>query len=167
MPSSFAEIWLRIYTKEAKFFGLIQAAYRYVLRTLQPSDFPEDQRMDIDHGSPPLDDIVKKWVPPSTLESPSTPRTFSRNSSVGSLAERRSSTGNLAPSATTPGRQSRPFGRTPSFSDNQFTTVPPNFRDPSPSRKPRSKRMRDSSDNIVEGARPTKNIRIASNSSAP
>ncbi|KAI6027100.1 hypothetical protein EDC04DRAFT_2718522 [Pisolithus marmoratus] len=37
-PSTFAEVWLRVYTKDCQFFGLIQAAYRHIIRMLPPSE---------------------------------------------------------------------------------------------------------------------------------
>ncbi|KAH7916640.1 hypothetical protein BJ138DRAFT_1051916 [Hygrophoropsis aurantiaca] len=117
MPSSFAEVLLRIYTKDSRFFGLIQAAYRVVLKSmsdhLSGSDVPQLP--------------IVEALTPSPTNAPSTPRTLSR---VPSL--------NLVGSG-------RIHARTPSFSDNQFTTVPSGYQNRSPSRsKPRSKRNRDS-----------------------
>lgn len=166
MPKSFAEIWLRIYTKESKFFGLVQAAYRQILKMLQPSDvadeYPHEEAEHEPVGPEDPDSMIKIWTPGTEMESPGTPRSFSRHASVSSLAV----TGQ-PPRPSTPGSgRGRNVGRTPSFSDNQFTTVPLNFRDPSPSRKPRSKRVREVSD-TMDGAPPLKNLRLASGSSAP
>jgi len=164
MPRSFAEVWLRIYTKECKFFGLVQAAYRQILKMLQPSDVTDEHPHDEAEQEDP-DLMIKIWTPGTGTESPGTPRSSSRNASLGSLAELRAAAGQLARSSTPGGARGRTVGRTPSFSDNQFTTVPPNFRDPSPSRKPRSKRTRDVSD-TMEGAPPPKSLRLASGSSS-
>ncbi|KAI6096736.1 hypothetical protein F5141DRAFT_561444 [Pisolithus sp. B1] len=188
MPSVFAEVWLRVYTKDCQFFGLIQAAYRQILKMLQPSEgaATSDEQQPADEVAPEeLDNpevMVKLWTP---LDSPlSTPPTSSRKASGGLLAEHRPSPG-VGPSLSTgsppapgpgPGseqlhrpstplasntigtnRRGRTFGRTPSFSDNAFTTVPPNFRDVSPSRKPRSKRAREGEEG---GSMPAKKSRI-------
>ncbi|KAL4067181.1 hypothetical protein V8B97DRAFT_1978480 [Scleroderma yunnanense] len=168
MPESFAEIWLRIYTKESKFFGLVQAAYRQILKMLQPSDaaneHPHDEAgQELSVPDDP-DTMIKIWTPGTGTESPGSPGSFSRNASIGSLSELRV---DQPARPSTPGSgRGRTFGRTPSFSDNAFTTVPPNFRDPSPSRKPRSKRVRDVSD-TMDGARPKKSLRLTSGSSVP
>ncbi|KAH7881867.1 hypothetical protein F5I97DRAFT_474016 [Phlebopus sp. FC_14] len=154
MPSSFAEVWLRIYTKDVRFFGLIQAAYRHILSNL-PASGPtleaadEDAAVEVAVAEDPENNIAKIWSPPSEL--PVTPREFSRNPSLGSIPD----TGESAS-----GRGRRSFGRTPSFSNNQFTAVAPNFRGESPTRKPRSKRSRDVS-HSVDGARPRKSIRLS------
>ncbi|KAG9309841.1 hypothetical protein JVU11DRAFT_1149 [Chiua virens] len=176
MPSSFAEVWLRIYTKDGMFHGLIQAAYRHILKGLVSSE-PHAQGMtpeepeepgaqaqdgfdpDTSGGVPVVtmisvdDDLdlepatVKRWpgLPPVN-QMPATPRGFSRNlstASIGSGAEHRS----------------RSTGRTPSFSDNQFTSVAPDFRAPSPTRKPKSKRGREVSESM-ENERPRKSVRL-------
>ena len=200
MPSSFAEVWLRIYTKDGMFHGLIQAAYRHILKGLVSSEGlptateeePEEEgfdpavlggtplvmvaapppdaateveagtrteaRPDAEGGDGDLDvqPIFKVWKPgsPSHADGPSTPRMTARNvstSSVGSAA----GTGTAAGGRS----RSRQFGRTPSFSENQFTAVPPNFRSESPSRKPRSKRGRDVSESF-DGGRPKKTARL-------
>ncbi|KAH7927042.1 HD-domain/PDEase-like protein [Leucogyrophana mollusca] len=119
MPSSFAEVLLRIYTKDSRFFGLIQAAYRQVLKSMPEhyaSLFSDENR----HAP-----LVEAVTPPPT-EAPSTPQTLSRDPSLTVV------------------NTTRAFRRTPSFSDNQFTTVPPDYQNRSPSRsKPKSKRTRD------------------------
>lgn len=79
MPDSFGEVLLRILTKEARFFGIIQRAYRELVQTA----FNETE--DIWFPEP-------SGVLTPTPEPPSTPRqnkrTFSRNLSLGSLSER-------------------------------------------------------------------------------
>lgn len=163
MPRSFAEVWLRIYTKECKFFGLVQAAYRQILKMLQPSDVGDEHPHDEAEQELDPDSMIKIWTPGTETESPGTPR--SRNASIGSLADLRAAAGQSARSSTPGTARGRTVGRIPSFSDNQFTTVPLNFRDPSPSRKPRSKRIRDVSD-TMDGAPPSKSLRLASGSPA-
>lgn len=104
MPEKFGEVLLRIYTKEERFMGLVQTAYRHVLRSLPiPGEAAE------------IATIVP--TPPAT-EAPSTPTALAPAFSLG------------VPQS----RASRPFGRTPSYSDNQFTTLPPNCQSRSPTR---------------------------------
>ncbi|KAI6119258.1 hypothetical protein EDD17DRAFT_1482744 [Pisolithus thermaeus] len=137
MPSVFAEVWLRVYTKDCQFFGLIQAAYRQILKMLQPSEgaATSDEQQPADEVAPEELDDPEVMVN-EQLHRPSTP---------------------LASNTIGANRRGRTFGRTPSFSDNAFTTVPPNFRDVSPSRKPRSKRAREGEES---GSMPAKKSRI-------
>ena len=79
MPESFGEVLLRIFTKEPRFFSIIQRAYREILQTV-------------------FNDSEDMWLPEvsgvltPTPEPPSTPRqdkrTFSRVTSLGSLSEK-------------------------------------------------------------------------------
>ncbi|KAH0839456.1 hypothetical protein J3R83DRAFT_246 [Lanmaoa asiatica] len=192
MPSSFAEVWLRIYTRDGMFHGLIQAAYRHILKHLVSAgsqavaaSVEEAQAQEEEEGFDPsvlggpaaaataevvggdLDlQPIKMWQPgsPGLGDRPSTPRTFSRNVSTMSVM----SASGLGVGSTGGGvgrRASQTVGRTPSFSENQFTAVPPNFRGESPSRKPRSKRGRDVSDS-VESERPRKSLRKMSEKGA-
>jgi len=156
MPRSFAEVWLWIYTKECKFFGLVQAVYRQILKMLQPSDVTDEHPPDEAEQEDP-DLMIKIWTPGTGMESPGTPRSSSHNVSLGLLAELHAATGQSARSSTPGGAHSCTVGHTPNLSDNQFTTVPLNFWDLSPSRKPRSKCTRDVSD-MMEGAPPPKSL---------
>ncbi|KAG1740233.1 uncharacterized protein EDB91DRAFT_1133849 [Suillus paluster] len=137
MPEKFGELLLRVYTREERFMGLVQAAYRHVLRSLPNTP---DETAEI---------AISVQTPPAT-EPPSTPRTLTRAISLG------------MPSS----RTSRPFGRTPSYSDNQFTTLPPNCQSRSPTRTaPRNpKRVRETSVELdIDNPPPTrKSIRLAS-----
>lgn len=169
MPSSFAEVWLRIYTKDGMFHGLIQAAYRHILKQLGSSESPSvavEEAKEEEEGFEPEvlggatatgDDLdlnpIKVWRPgaPTLEDSPATPRMFARNVSTGSVM----SASGLGSGAE---RRSRPLGRASSFSENQFTAVPPNFRGESPTRKP-SKRGRDGSDGLGSG-RPRKSVKL-------
>lgn len=170
MPSFFAEVWLRIYTKDGTFHGLIQAAYRHILKNLVSSEAHsvEEAQAQEDGFSPDVlggpavvEDLdlepIKLGPPgmPTLGDRPTTPRSFSRNISTASVT-----------SASGLGvRSTRAVGRTSSFSENQFTAVPPNFRGESPSRKPRSKRGRDVSDSF-ESERPRKSLRTLSEKGA-
>lgn len=171
MPSSFAELWLRIYTKDGKFHGLIQAAYRHILKQLVSEVQPAAEEEHEDGFDPDVlggpataaaadDDLglqpVKVFRPesPALGDSPATPRTFTRTVSTGSAVGVGSG----------PDRRSRALGRASSFSENRFTAVPPNFRSESPTRKPRSKRGREVSDNFESG-RPKKSVRLSGESS--
>jgi HD superfamily phosphohydrolase len=136
MPEKFGELLLRVYTKEERFMGLVQTAYRHVLRSLpMPGEVVE------------MTTIVP--TPPAT-EAPSTPTALTSTLGLG------------APQS----RVSRPFGRTPSYSDNQFTTLPPNCQSRSPTRiSSRSlKRTRDISIELdIDNPPPTrKSMRLAS-----
>ena len=178
MPSSFAEVWLRVYTKDGAFHGLIQAAYRHILKQLVSSEphgvLAQTEEAQEDGFDPDVlggptaavggeDDLdlpspIKLWRPGSAAlgDSPSTPRMLApkaRNFSTGSLA---SASGLGSGSAG----GSRLMGRASSFSENQFTAVPPNFRGESPTRKPKSKRGRVVSD-IFDGGRPRKSARMS------
>jgi len=180
MPSSFAEVWLRIYTKDGMFHGLIQAAYRHILKSLVSSDHSaapivEEVKEQEEGFSPDVlagpaageagdPDLlpIKVWQPgsPTLGDGPSTPRMFARGASTGSIGSGSGLGVGAASAGAGAERRGRTVGKTPSFSDNQFTAVPPNFRGESPSRKPRSKRGRDVSDSW-DGGRPRKSARLS------
>jgi len=134
MPECHAEVLLRIFTKKAEYFGIIQAAYRACLAGV-PGPKP-------DFLLGPLfavEDSTTSVATPSTEPAPSTPRTrtFSRHASFTAIG------------STTGG------GLTP-FSNNSFTTVPTTFVPSSPSRGNRKqKRPRDVSpgkgDEVLDG----------------
>ncbi|KAF8351698.1 hypothetical protein F5887DRAFT_88 [Amanita rubescens] len=124
MPNCFAEVVLRVYTKNTNYFGIVQAGYRAVL--VQMNAMHEDDSADSAfENSFPLPVITNADQTPTATEGPSTPRPFSRNNS------------------------SMTFGTAP-FTNNSFTTVSPTFRPPSPSaahKKPKSKkRSRENED---------------------
>lgn len=160
MPSYFAEVLLRIYTKNRNIFGLVQAGYRRVLKhlqdgiergTIQP---PEQTECNATcscscHVNPPVptaqipkleltapDELPPGAPTPPVTEAPSTPKA-SAHSRQGSF-----SFPTMGGSAG-PGSASTPHLN---FNTNVFTTVPPTYVPPgSPStaaaknRKPRSK----------------------------
>jgi len=120
MPASFAEVLLRVYTRDVRYFGVIQAGYRRVLQTM-----------------PVLDAVGLSTVTPPATEPPSTPRSHSRNPSLGTVAGTMSR-GNTPKAAATP------FARP----NNVYTTVSMNHSPASPTR---NKRDRDTDDGPEEG----------------
>ncbi|KAI0922134.1 hypothetical protein AcW1_004083 [Taiwanofungus camphoratus] len=117
MPESFGEVLLRIYTREARFFGLIQAGYCALL-----AEIPEPLRPD-----PPFHTEHRALTPPTT-EGPTTPRAASLSlSSIPGTSSRVSGEG-------TGGK-----GVTP-LSQNKFMAVPPNFRPVSPTQEHKKRR---------------------------
>ena len=166
MPQYFAEVLMRIYTKDERFHGLIQAAYRHILKDLVSADTPV-QVVAAEHeesGGDGFDPAVLEPVttattmtmegegddidlPPIQVFRPSTPtpRPFVRHASTSALG------------VGQPGERGRTMGRTASFSDNQFTAVAPNFRGESPSRKPRGKRVVSD----VTSERPGKTVKLS------
>ncbi|KAF9233355.1 hypothetical protein BU15DRAFT_90386 [Melanogaster broomeanus] len=141
MPSSFAEVWLRIYTKDGSFHGLIQAAYRHILKNLTTTE--------------PVEEVKDEGFAPETIA----PETQTTSSKFGRPHRQPiHATRILA-------KPERCIIRGRPCPCNQFTAVPPNFRGESPSRKPRNKRGRDVSDS-AEGARPRKSIRLSEQSAA-
>jgi len=135
MPEKFGEVLIQVYTKEGKFMGLVQAAYRHVFRSLP---IPEEQS-----------DITTIMSTPPATQMPSTPRMLPRTPSV-----------NLP---STQGTKS--FQRTASLSENKFTTIPPNYQSRSPSRMapPMLKRSREASVELdIDNPPPTrKSMRLA------
>lgn len=125
IPAFFAEVLLRVYTKNTDFFGVVQAGYRAVLKKMED----ESKQMDDDNNAFdnlfPLPFISNGGgTPTAAAEPPSTPRVFSRN-----------------PSMT--------LGTAP-FSNNSFTTVSPTFKCTSPTGAPKKlksrKRIRENED---------------------
>ncbi|KIL63305.1 hypothetical protein M378DRAFT_673967 [Amanita muscaria Koide BX008] len=149
MPAYFAEVLLRVYTKQTDFFGIVQAGYRAVLAELEKMSTSGDEADFMD--SFPFPSLTNQEITtPPTTDPPSTPRALSRNQSsgfgVGSLS--RNSSANFGP-GTFSRHTSANFGAAP-FSNNNFTTVSPTFRPPSPTRaqkQPKSrKRTREQED---------------------
>ena len=128
-----------MYTKKPQFYGLIQAGYRAVLATLDEysqklldQKIPDSQ-IDTEGLGPVITDgeplkgfmknttgtgtVVEAPTPPET-EAPSTPKTHSRNISF-SFGSSASDLGTALKGSIGP---------------NNFTTVPPNYAPPSPTR---------------------------------
>lgn len=127
MPQYFAEDLLRIYTKKAELFGLIQAGYRAILAKMQALEEAELGTTSV-AAAATLDTTVP--TPPAT-EAPSTPPAHSRKASL-----------TLIPGGS--GAASTPF------SNNSFTTVEPTFVPPSPTRATR--RVSGGKRQLEEGA---------------
>jgi len=53
MPATFGEVLLRIYTRDVRFFGLIQHGYRVILQDLPPSPEGELSTIGLDYPSTP------------------------------------------------------------------------------------------------------------------
>ncbi|TDL18439.1 HD-domain/PDEase-like protein [Rickenella mellea] len=114
MPKCFGEVLLRIFTRDVRYFGIIQAGYRAVLRSL-----PDD-----------LDDNPRPPTPPLTeSEQPATPGRDSRRGSVTEHLSQLSSSHPKAGGST--GSRASPFW------NNSFTQVPKNYVPPSPSQEHR------------------------------
>jgi deoxynucleoside triphosphate triphosphohydrolase SAMHD1 len=111
-----------------RYFGIIQTGYRRVLETIPDRFSPGPEIPPEESGS---------LTPPAT-EPPTTPRSQSRNASF---------------SLTGTGDKT-PLGSSSKYLNNAFTTVPPTFAPPSPTRNKKAKggkRLRD-----VEGESPHK-----------
>ncbi|KDQ65179.1 hypothetical protein JAAARDRAFT_168116 [Jaapia argillacea MUCL 33604] len=72
MPAKFAEVLLRIYTKEDRFFGIVQAGYRAILKNRQDDLSPGESSYDYGVDNPP----VGALTPTPTLP-PTSPRNLS------------------------------------------------------------------------------------------
>ncbi|PPR04920.1 hypothetical protein CVT24_007164 [Panaeolus cyanescens] len=162
MPTYFAEVLLRIFSKNKNVFGIVQAGYRKVLKDLQEAiESGRIKACDPAECSPTcacachfapliqdvpaimltdIDDLASAPTPPAT-EAPSTPKAKA-HSRQGSFSFSGMGGG-------TGGSASTPF-----FNNNSFTTVPPNYVPPSPSaaaaknRKPRSKVLQNKDRNV-------------------
>ncbi|KAF8890397.1 hypothetical protein BD779DRAFT_1704306 [Infundibulicybe gibba] len=123
MPDIFAEGLLRVYTKDAAYFGIVQLGYRAILETMP--GYLAGLSVDAGDGPPTR--------PSTPTETGSRIFSHSRNTSASSTLK----------------------SKTPSFSNNSFTTVAPNFPPISPSRAPRIlKRRRESGGQQDQGGFP-------------
>ncbi|KAG6877685.1 hypothetical protein C0993_005105 [Termitomyces sp. T159_Od127] len=156
MPEFFAELLVRIFTRDTDYFGVIQAGYRLCLERL-PSRI-EDPTPDqlvlqpmfpiVPPSSRSLAGITPTPSPPvHDLPVPTTPRIFSRVSSF-------SRTG---PGGTTDAAP---------FSNNNFTTVERSFAPPSPSRKSKRRREDRGSGQIFSHSKTTWAFSVSAFSSA-
>ncbi|KZP19123.1 HD-domain/PDEase-like protein [Athelia psychrophila] len=132
MPISFAEVFLRVFTKDSQHFGVVQAAYREVLKTLpSPDDIPA---------------TVQPMHTDGPLTAPSTPH--SKSASLPGIDN------TVTPKTTT---STTPISR----SANSFTAVPLNHAPTSPHQNYRRtsasrKRDRDVSGPVTDEAGPLK-----------
>ncbi|EMD31788.1 hypothetical protein CERSUDRAFT_119364 [Gelatoporia subvermispora B] len=125
MPASFGEVLLRIYTRDSRFFGLIQAGYREVLAKMpgEPAPaHPDPQR----EATPPLPSLT-----PPDSEAPMTPRTQTR--SLSSIPEAPEVTPLGMPTSLTAPSSARGPGTPGQFTNNPFTSVGLNHKGPPPS----------------------------------
>jgi hypothetical protein len=149
MPAAFGETLLRVYTREARYLssnyslchlwthctslrylGIIQSGYRRVLENIPDRSSPVPEI--------PLEGSIALTPPPT--EAPTTPRSQSRNASF-SLAGTSDAT---------------PLGSSSKYLNNAFTTVPPTFAPPSPTRNKRAKGGKRQRDVVVESETPPK-----------
>jgi len=117
-----------VYTRDPRYFGVIQAGYRRVLQTM-----------------PDPDESGPSTVTPPETEAPSTPRSHSRHLSFGTLPF-----AGTTSRGTTPKAGGTPFSR----SNNVYTTVPMDHSLASPTHKQdlsRKKRDRDTNGGREEG----------------
>ncbi|KAI0706868.1 hypothetical protein C8T65DRAFT_740425 [Cerioporus squamosus] len=150
LPRSFGELMLKVYTREARFFGLVQLGYREVLKQfnemqeresaaggLFSGDFGGDLgEDDIDMSEGPKHTPV---TPPADAPAPATPkpkpRTLSKVVSRGRALSRHGSLGGMVPDPVP-------------LKDNPFTTVPANFN---PQLSPQRKGKRKEKEKVVAG----------------
>ncbi|KZV84599.1 HD-domain/PDEase-like protein [Exidia glandulosa HHB12029] len=142
LPSSFGEYHLRVYTRESKFFGIVQAGFRDLLKQLpHPPAHPEihDLRNDDDATvhDPDLANAGDKTPVQTPAELPRSIRTppLSRE---GSMV-----VGAPVPATPRPKKSSSgtPPDALPSLGGSQFMSTPMNFNShpeppPSPTRRP-------------------------------
>lgn len=154
LPGAFGEIMLRVYTREPRFFGLVQLGFREVLRgfTIPPAppsraatEELEDAGIDIplDLGPDPMDMLT----PPAESPSASAPAA-SLGTRLGKKQLSRAASANVAglgaPKAkgrVATGRSKSAMldrtssGRVTDVGENVFTKVPPTYGSMSPTRR--------------------------------
>ncbi|OCH87676.1 HD-domain/PDEase-like protein [Obba rivulosa] len=119
MPAAFGEVLLRIYTRDSRFFGLIQAGYREVLAKMpsEPTTHPQPQTQlpAYREVTPPM----QSHTPPDS-ETPMTPRAQTR--SLSTIPE--------APDAAVPSVPGSAHVQATPFRDNSFMSVGLNHKGP-------------------------------------
>ncbi|EIW62271.1 HD-domain/PDEase-like protein [Trametes versicolor FP-101664 SS1] len=154
LPGAFGEIMLRVYTREPRFFGLVQLGFREVLRgfTIPPApqsraatEELEDGGIDIplDLGPDPLDMLT----PPAESPSASAPAD-GLGTRLGKKQLSRAASANVAGLGATKPRARAATGRSKSamldrtssgrvtdVGENVFTKVPPTYGSTSPTRR--------------------------------
>ncbi|EIM85360.1 HD-domain/PDEase-like protein [Stereum hirsutum FP-91666 SS1] len=112
MPEVFGEVLLRVYTKDIRYFGLIQAGYRSLLRSMPSQPDPTTPEKPTAHA--PFDSPSTPTNAATAEDAPSTPKApFSRVSSRGY--------GSLGLGTGASGVDDSPFA------DNEFMTVSKRF----------------------------------------
>ncbi|GBE79040.1 HD-domain/PDEase-like protein [Sparassis crispa] len=109
MPQTFGEVLLRVYTRDPRFYGLIQAGYRELLA--HSNEEFEEAREDAD--------VLPLSLSPPITEAPSTPRPAQR--SMSRVASGARLFGGEEPGTGTSGK---------TWSNNAFTSVPTNYKLP-------------------------------------
>ncbi|EPQ59809.1 HD-domain/PDEase-like protein [Gloeophyllum trabeum ATCC 11539] len=154
MPSVFGEVLLRVYTKDERFFGIVQAGYRAVLAEMPELD-PAGEAAPRTQAAAGTNAGITTWSgdrdlsvsfregtpPPSDATLPVTPgfQTPPRASSTSTLTSVRS----FGRSQSGPVGMGLSAGRTISVRDiNHFTTVPKNYVPKSPTHGHKRKRSR-------------------------
>ncbi|KAI3605683.1 sam domain and hd domain-containing protein 1 [Moniliophthora roreri] len=103
MPTTFAEVLMRVYTKESKYHYIVQAGYRSVLESFRQAQ------------SPPTSAEAAQIATPPATEAPTSPRTTSFYNPSDNASPPDANTNKRTNSMVT------------SFSANEFTTVTPNY----------------------------------------
>ncbi|KAI0829200.1 HD-domain/PDEase-like protein [Trametes gibbosa] len=178
LPSAFGEVKLRLYTREPRFFGLIQLGFRDVLRhfkmpplpvSREATAEPEDAAvgLPLELGS---DEAVDLLTPPAESPPGSRPRPPMRTSPRKTPLSRAASTS--VSGLGQPPRGRAPVGRSKSamldrstsahmteVRENVFTKVGPTYTPPSPTKRGRDlKRERE---RVEESARENKEVESA------
>lgn len=153
LPGAFGEIMLRVYTREPRFFGLVQLGFREVLRgfTIPPAppsraatEELEDGGIDIplDLGPDPMDMLT----PPAESPSASAPaaglgtrlgkKQLSRAASANVAGLGAPKKGRVATGRSKSAMLDRTSsGRVTDVGENVFTKVPPTYGSTSPTRR--------------------------------
>ncbi|RDX44748.1 HD-domain/PDEase-like protein [Lentinus brumalis] len=160
LPRSFGELMLKVYTREARFFGLVQLGYREVLKQfndMQERDTTATGLFSGDVGGDLGDEEVDMSegthipvTPPADAPAPVTPkakgRALTKVVSRGRAVSRHGSLGGMVPEPV-------------SLKDNPFTTVPANFNpQSSPQRKGKRKEQEKVKEQEVKGESGTENL---------
>ncbi|KAF8518890.1 hypothetical protein JB92DRAFT_3087920 [Gautieria morchelliformis] len=133
LPSGFGEVWNRVFTRDSRFYGVIQAAARALIVTIEPDRLPPS-------------------VQPHTPEAPRTPRATSSMSSIISDAYTERGTASETVPKTPRAGYSGSAGSHPTPFRNNCLTVPVNFS-PSviESSQGSGRKRKEASEDEVEG----------------
>jgi len=119
MPPTFGEALLRVYTRDTRFYGLVQAGYRELLKTIPDPQRPAPDSQATEDPDPFADEpevlLMGPSLTPPTTEEPSTPPRKQR-----SFSRVKSAPGVFGPREKTP------------FTNNTFMQVPKNYKPVSP-----------------------------------
>ncbi|KAI0368467.1 HD-domain/PDEase-like protein [Pilatotrama ljubarskyi] len=149
LPSSFGEIMLRVYTREPRFFGLVQLGYREVLRDFEipPAPPSRDATTEPDEeGAGAVDLPLELDIGPVDAVDPLTPPADTPTASSSARARDLTRAVTVAGTSRGPGPRTRAasrrslssmLGGTPggAVRENVFTKVPPTYGPRSPTRR--------------------------------